>query len=277
MTWEEIIIDIRKKPEYSQLVKDSYFGEDLIDCVERYRVSGEFIEILNLIRSRSNSDILSILDLGAGNGITSISFALSGYNVVALEPDPSNTVGAGAIEILKKHYSLDNVEIIKCYAEDLPYDPDTFDVVFARQSMHHAYKLKDFVKQASRVLKKSGVYFSIRDHVVNNEIQKEIFLESHPLHKFYGGENAYSLEEYKDAITNADLTIILSLGPFDNVINYYPETLFTIKEKFEKKYLFSLKVPNLFFKLFLFVRRLLTNNYSNSAGRLYSFVAIKNK
>lgn len=275
MTWEEIIIDIRKKPEYSQLVKDSYFGEDLIDCVERYKASEEFYEILRIIKSKNNSDNLTILDLGAGNGITSISFALSGYNVVALEPDPSNTVGAGAIEILKKHYSLQNIEIMKCYAEDLGYNTETFDVVFARQSMHHAYKLIDFVSQASRVLKKSGMYFSIRDHVVNNEIQKAIFLESHPLHRYYGGENAFSLEEYKFAITNANLNIILSLGPFDNVINYYPETLLTIKEKFEKKFLFSLKVPNLFFKLFLIFRKLLTNNYSNSPGRLYSFVAIK--
>ncbi len=275
MTWEEIIIDIRKKPEYSQLVKDSYFGEDLIDCVERYRASDEFVEILQALRSINNKSNLRILDLGAGNGISSVAFALCGYEVIALEPDLSKTVGAGAIEFLQKHYQLPNLEIITCFAEDMPYPENSFDLVFARQSMHHAYNLESFVNKSSNVLKKGGVFFTIRDHVVNNREQKEAFLNQHPLHKFYGGENAYSLEEYKNAITHAGLKIISSIGPYDNSINYYPETFESMKNKFQSKFLFSLNLPNIIFKFILVLRRLLTNNYNQSPGRLFSFIAIK--
>lgn len=70
-----------------------------------------------------------------------------------------------------------------------------FDVVFARQAMHHAYHLESFILAAYRVLNNKGILITIRDHVVETPKEKEIFLANHPLHKFYGGENAFSLLE----------------------------------------------------------------------------------
>ena len=43
---------------------------------------------------------LQALDLGAGRGISSYALAREGWQVTALEPDPSMLIGAGAIRSL---------------------------------------------------------------------------------------------------------------------------------------------------------------------------------
>lgn len=122
MTWHETIEYIRKDKNYSQLVKDAYFSENLKANVELYRATEEFKETLNELRMMNDSPSLNILDLGAGNGISTIAFALEGYKVTALEPDTSDTIGAGAIRKLTELYHLKNVDILECYAEDIPQE-----------------------------------------------------------------------------------------------------------------------------------------------------------
>jgi SAM-dependent methyltransferase len=274
MTWEEVIIDVRKRPDFKQLVNDAYFGEDLVDCVTRYKNSDEFRETIRKIEHYEKGK-LYILDLGAGNGISSVAFALLGHKVVALEPDKSQTVGAGAIEFLKNHFSLENLEVVSCFAEDMPYKDETFDVVFARQAMHHAYNLKSFVKQSARVLKPKGIFFTIRDHVVNDQAQKEIFLKEHPLHKYYGGENAFSVKEYTEAMSTAKLSIREIIGPYDSIINYFPNTEEAIHQKIAQKLRLPFLPPAWLLRLLMLIRKLVTRNYSHQAGRNYSFIAQK--
>lgn len=271
MTWEETIEYIRKSEDYKQLVVDAYFSKDLVSNVEKYRSTEEFRETLKIIKSLNDSLDIHILDLGAGNGISSIAFALEGYRVTALEPDKSETIGAGAIQKLADYYNLDNVSILTCYAEDIPKDKEGFDIVFARQAMHHAYHLDNFIAAAFKVLKKKGILFTIRDHVVSSSKEKEIFLKNHPLHKYYGGENAFSLEEYKSAMEKAGFEILKVLDPGDSTINFYPwskeKIAELIKTKFGQFFVNSLMV-NIAWKLNLI-------RLKKMPGRLYSFIAIK--
>ena len=100
MNWHETIIYIRTKPEYKFLVEKAYFEEDLPLNVERFRNEEEFKETLILLKKYA-PNAKNILDIGAGNGISSVAFALAGYNVTVVEPDASDTVGAEAIRKLK--------------------------------------------------------------------------------------------------------------------------------------------------------------------------------
>jgi len=196
MNWEETIEHIRKTPSYAALVQDAYLGADLKGNVERFRNSQEYKATLaELKKAVGHKKDIHILDIGAGNGISTISFALDGYKVTASEPDPSETIGAGAIRKLIEIYQLSNVEVIEEFGEALPFGDNTFDVVYGRQVMHHAYDLTQFAVDLYRVLKKEGVLITIRDHVVENASEKEAFLKRHPLQKYYGGENAFSVAE----------------------------------------------------------------------------------
>jgi hypothetical protein len=65
---------------------------------------------------------------------------------------------------------------------------------------------------------------TVRDHVVYNNDDKKWFLECHPLQRFYGGENAFTVQQYRDAIEGCGLKIVRQLSHFESVINYFPMT-----------------------------------------------------
>jgi len=287
MTWEETIRFIRTQSEYIDLVEKAYFEEDLSLNVERFKQSEEFIETLQLLK-QYQPNAKTILDIGSGNGISSIALALEGYNVVTIEPDSSDTVGAGAIRTLKTHYNLSNLEVFEAFAEELQLPNESFDIVYARQCMHHAYDLDKFVAEASRVTKKNGLFITIRDHVVFDKKDKEWFLENHPLQKFYCGENAFTPTEYKTAILNAGLKIEKEIKYYDSVINYFPSSKEEISDMFQirkNKVISHLNtkigvLSRLSFLQKMYFKRIGLNKNSvyderKIPGRMYSYLAVK--
>jgi len=283
MNWEETIIYIQDKKEYQKLISDAYLSIDLKQNVNAYKISPEFIEVLRLLSEYSEGTNKNLLDIGSGNGISALSFALNGYKTTAFEPDPSSIVGYNAIKKLKNVYKINNLDVFNGYGENIPFEDNSFDIVFVRQTLHHAQNLQKFINEAHRVLKKGGIFFSVRDHVIYNKKDKEKFLKTHPLNKFYGGENAFTKNEYITGIKNSGLTLIKEFSHFDTVINYHPLT----KEEIESEVLNSdiqkfvnikQRFGNLIFNIY---KRLLYAKYGNPfkekniLGRLYSFIAKK--
>jgi hypothetical protein len=66
------------------------------------------------------------------------------------------------------------------------------------------------------------VLLACREHVVENEREKKAFLDSHPVHRLAGGENAHALATYLAAIADGGLVLRALLGPWDSVINAFP-------------------------------------------------------
>ncbi|MEQ8926495.1 MAG: class I SAM-dependent methyltransferase [Fulvivirga sp.] len=286
MTWEETIDMIREDPEYQNLVRDAYFEADLPLNVERYKAGVEYKKIkdwlvdLGLTQGR-------VLDIGSGNGISAISFALDGYEVTAVEPDPSDTVGAGAINALKDHYQLQNLKVYESFAEDIGFDSKSFDLVFVRQALHHANDLNKFVAECQRVLSEGGIMMTIRDHVIYDERDKEWFLEMHPLHKFYGGENAYRSDEYEEAFKNSGFEILNRFRYYDTPVNYFPVPEDSVnpilveaqlKENLFRKISISKYIPFVFkiYKLYLKARGVsFKQDERLIPGRMYSYILKK--
>lgn len=287
MTWEETIQFIRREPGFENLIRDAYFDPDLSKNTERFRTSEEYIETLRLIKKYAPQG-KRILDIGSGNGISCIAFALNGYQIDTVEPDPSNTIGAGAIQLQKEYYGLKNITIHQDYAENISFDDNTFDIVYLRQSMHHANDLNKFLEECGRVLRTGGLLFTSRDHVIYDSDDKARFLNAHPLHQYYGGENAYTDEEYQNAITQANISIVKKLRYFDSVINYFPltqhekENLFDIHKS---KSIVHLQSKIGFLASINFIQKLYLNRIGLSLesvydenripGRPYSYLGIK--
>lgn len=279
MNWEQAVQWLRDKPDQQELVRACYFDDPLNEAAERFWQSLEWKHISALLPEAKGR----ALDLGAGRGISSYALAKDGWTVSALEPDPSILVGAGAIHALAEESSLP-IEVVSEYSEQLPFPDNSFDVVNCRQVLHHARDLPQTCREIFRVLKPGGRMVSTREHVISKHEDLQAFLDVHPLHHLYGGENAFLLSEYTSAITDAGLDLKQVLAPFDSPINYFPMTepqwvaictqplSAAIGKKatagiFSRKHAFGPPLISLLSKL--------VNWRNHSPGRLYSFVAEK--
>ncbi|HEU0251868.1 MAG TPA: hypothetical protein VFR12_02470, partial [Pyrinomonadaceae bacterium] len=139
--------------------------------------------------------------------------------------------------------------------------------------------LQRVIQECARVLKPGGMVLICREHVVDNEEQLQQFLNEHPVHQLAGGEHAYSLETYTDAITAAGLKLTKVLGPWDSIINAFPVARSTEELNRLPEQVLAARFNRLS-KLIRFIPgiRALTwrRIYAYRApGRLYSFLAAK--
>ena len=219
-TWEQAVRWFRSQPDSAQAVCQNYFDLPVRNAAERYARSEEFSEVLRILGVGNGK---SVLDLGAGNGIASFAFAKHGWRVTAVEPDPSEEVGAGAIRSLIEETGLD-VRLAQCHGEQLLFPDGSFDAVYARQVFHHAASLEGMARDAARVLRSGGKLLATREHVVDDEVQLAAFRAAHPLHRWYGGESAYSVSAYLDAFRSPGLRVVQVWGPLESILNFYPGT-----------------------------------------------------
>ncbi len=313
MTWEQAVDWMRKQPGLEQDVLDNYFETDLLGSAIRFEQSEEFEETISITNSELRPDsyrdtnsetgsglkdgishamsdkpqletinyklkTINLLDIGAGRGIASYAFVKRGFSVSALEPDPSNDVGAGAIRQIAKEAGLP-IEVVENWGESLPFADSSFEVVYARQVLHHAHDLPKFLLECARVLKPGGVFISTRDHVISGPEQMDAFLKNHGLHHLYGGENAFMLQQYKDAINGAGLKIKKQLGSYDSVINYAPMSKAQFRQNVERKLAKVLTKPvaKVLCSSALFMKTIarMKSKSDKLPGRLVSFVAVK--
>jgi SAM-dependent methyltransferase len=261
-TWEQAVTWLRTQHGQEDLVRACFYDDPLIEAAGRYHASAEWSAVRALLPDPGRA-----LDLGAGRGISSYALAKDGWQVEALEPNPSTLVGAGAIAALAEEAKLD-IQVQQTWGETLPYPDASFDLVYGRQVLHHAQDLGQFCAEAARVLKPGGLFIATREHVISRDADLAAFLDSHLLHKLYGGEHAYRLQEYVDAIRQAGIALTKVCNPYQTEINLYPETFDSVKLRLATRIgLPFLPVPD-------FVLGVL-GRFSNVPGRLYTFVGRK--
>jgi len=225
LTWEDAVVWLRSQPDQCQLVLDAYFDDPLLAAAQRYHDSDEWREIATLLRERTGK----ALDVGAGRGIASYALARDGFRVTALEPDSSAIVGSAAIRSLATETALP-IEVVEELSERLPFADGEFDVVFARAVLHHTSDLDRACAEMFRVLRRGGIFIAVREHVISREADLQAFLDDHPLHHLYGGEHAYRLDRYLDALRAAGFASIDALAPLQSPINLFPYTIDTLRE-----------------------------------------------
>jgi len=263
LTWEETVQWLRDQDDQQELVKAAFYDDPLIDAVKRYAASSEWQAVLKVLSEAKGR----ALDIGAGRGVSSYALAKSGWQVTALEPDASDLVGAGAIRSLNDSEGV-NIEVVETWGERLPFEDSSFDLVFCRAVLHHARDLKELCMEVNRVLKSGGVFVAIREHVISREEDLPAFLKSHPLHHLYGGEHAYLLHEYQDAMSQGSLKLRHSWNPLASGINAFPKTLKEVRANIAKR----LHIPACMIPMSLLR---LKGTMDHTPGRLYSFVAVK--
>jgi SAM-dependent methyltransferase len=210
-----------------QVVRDCYYDPPALAAAHRYAASEEWQAVRRWLPGSSRTAI----DLGSGHGITAFALANCGYEVTAVEPDPSELVGRGAIERLATDAGL-AIRVSGGTAEAIPAADASFDLALARQVLHHARDLPAACREIHRVLRPGGTFVALRDHVVSSSADLPRFFDSHPLHRLYGGENAFTLDEYLGALRSAGFEIVEVVRAFDSVVNFAPHTRDSLRDAF---------------------------------------------
>ena len=218
-TWEDAVSWLINQPDRQAVVRACYYDRPALAAAQRYWSDPEW----RALRAYFPGTKGKALDVGAGMGIASYALARDGWETTALEPDPSALVGAAAIRALAVGANL-LINVVEEWGERLPFADGAFDLVHARQVLHHARDLERFCTELHRVLKAGGVLIATREHVVSSDAQLPDFFARHELHRYYGGENAFTLARYKAALRAAGFTLQACPGPLESVINYAPFT-----------------------------------------------------
>ncbi|MBI5713044.1 MAG: class I SAM-dependent methyltransferase [Chloroflexi bacterium] len=279
LTWEQSVQWLRAQPDQQPLVRDCYFDDPLLDAAQRFYESAEW----HATRQWLPPTPAWALDLGAGRGVGSYALARDGWRVMALEPDPSSLVGSRAISDLARQTSLP-IFPIQNFAETLPFRSNSFELIYGRQVLHHALNLTAMCREVNRGLKPGGLFVATREHIISKREDLKAFLQKHPLHHLYGGENAYLLDDYMAAIKSSGLKIIKVIRSLESVVNYFPISDEEWREACRRplarrlgvRLTLALTNPDSTFGCWLINRLASYLSWrDNSAGRLYSFVAVK--
>lgn len=264
-SWEEAVLWLKDQPDQQALVQACFYDDPPGESAERFYRSTEWKAVRELLASLPCG---RVLDIGAGRGVSSYAFARDGWSVTALEPDPSDVVGAGAIRQVIRP-GLD-ITVEEERGERLPFAGNSFDLVYGRAVLHHADDLPVFCREASRVLKSGGVFLFTREHVLSKKEDLQLFFATHALHHLYRGEYAYLLTDYVEAITSAGLKVDRVLEPFGSDINLFPSNQDEFARGLQGRFRFP--VPGWFIQRVI-VRKM--NRNDNTPGRLFSFFGSK--
>lgn len=151
----------------------------------------------------------TILDLGAGKGWASKHLALMGCNVVALDITADEMVGLGRAKALMKKAGVYFDRVIGD-GENLPFHPNTFDVVFFCGAIHHSSHMPLLMENVSRILKPGGRVSAINEpciHILADE--EEVVAEAAGEELALGiNENRPNLIKYAAALWQNDFTIV---------------------------------------------------------------------
>src|SRR5438309_6056274 len=117
-SWEQAIEILRNDPTHRKLIFDSYLTRDLVANCRRFAASAEFAGAMTLLAQHAGK-ARRLLDIPAGNGIATYAFAKAGFEVTCVEPDPSTTVGRGAIAHVLTASGL-HARIADAWGEEIP-------------------------------------------------------------------------------------------------------------------------------------------------------------
>jgi SAM-dependent methyltransferase len=276
-TWEQAVQWLRSQPDRRDLVLAGYYDDPVEVAADRYWRSPEWLSARPLLPAAPGA---RALDIGAGRGIASYALAKDGFEVIALEPDGSSLVGAGAIRALAERQGL-SIAVQEQSLQDLNWDDDAFDLVFGRAVLHHVPDLYATCRELYRLLKPGGTLVALREHVISRNEDLPRFHELHPLHRYYGGENAYLLEHYTSALLAAGFQDLQVLAPLRSPINLAPQSVASIQQELARRLglgrrALSTPCEWLLSRPFIWSMLLpIVEKIDHRPGRLYSFVARK--
>lgn len=146
-------------------------------CLNNYDNVDQYADIT--VRRLKLEKSKKVLEIGAAQGSFLIALSKRGYDCEGIEPDDI------ALEIAQELSAKmrQPIKINKGFAESIPYNDASFDIVIAFGVMEHVHDIEKAFNEISRLLKPGGIfYFTSASAMcpVQNEIQYFPFFSWYP-------------------------------------------------------------------------------------------------
>lgn len=115
----------------------------------RYKTEGHILEELDAIDFQNKK----VLEIGLGQGADSMQIVKRGarYNGIDLTPE--------SVRRVKQRFEISEIpyeSVIEGSATNIPFDANTFDIVYSHGVIHHSPHIQQIVEEIRRVLKPGG-------------------------------------------------------------------------------------------------------------------------
>lgn len=132
---------------------------------------------------------------------------------------------------LNKEQGLDDkIDVIDGSFEDIPYDDETFDIVWSQDAILHSGEREKAIKEAARVLKKNGEMV-FTDPMQTENCDKDVLK---PIYDRLQLSSLGSPEFYKEKAEKYGLTFLHFQKMPHQLSNHYAKVLKEMEEKYHK-------------------------------------------
>ena len=164
--------------------------------------AGESLNILSSILSKKKFE--SGLDIGTGAGFAAFELSKSCQKVEAT--DISEGMINEAKKIMKER-KINNLNFNICFAEELKYGDEEFDIVTCRTAAHHFLDFEKFCSEVYRVLKDNGE-FVIIDTITSDQIKLNNWHQEVELIRDKSHIKNLSLIEWKNVLNKSNFSFL---------------------------------------------------------------------
>ncbi len=144
-----------------------------------------------------------VLDVATGGGHAALKLATHVARVVATDLTPEMLRAA---RDFIRGQGVDNVDFRPADAEDLPFEPGSFDLVTCRIAAHHFPDCAGFVTEGARVLRPGGLLW-VQDHVLSEDPETAGYTDAFEKLRDPSHHRAFPHSEWAAMFEAADLTI----------------------------------------------------------------------
>jgi ubiquinone/menaquinone biosynthesis C-methylase UbiE len=208
-----------------------------------------FQEFANFAEHLPKERVGRVLELGCGSGYYSAFLSQIADQVVASDiPAPPIAIHKGGLERareLVKQLEITNVDVVAASVEKLPFEDQSFDMVFSTYVMGYVSDLPRAVSEIERVLKPGGLHFCVvptRAAAVYRLVDYQFYLMKRVWAKLFSKEQAIG-EASGGGVPARRGRHLPIPAPQSGFRNWFEEAYFTTPNRWEKTLSRDGKIP----------------------------------
>jgi len=235
--------------EHADLNRETYeapFNYDVVESDEKRRWWNQYWSMFTYLLDKDLTN-KKVLVVGCGFGEDPLNLAKAGAEVHAFDLSPDSI--RMAEELAEREGQT--IHYREMTAESLDYETDFFDMVVARDILHHV-EVVETLNEIKRVTKKNGLFLAneVYSHTVTNKIRYSNFIDKWLYPKMvnfiYGGKKPYITED-EEKLSEIEVKMIKEILEKVEVQSYFNVLVTRI---IPDRFVWASKLDRIFLKVF---------------------------